>query len=69
MSYEQLWVVGFRTAEDPDRLRVAGPFPAIEPAQAFDRRLRAEWPDEDLEAEVLQVESTEPFEELVSGDG
>jgi hypothetical protein len=70
MSYEALWVVTFTPNWDQTRrVRAAGPFPAVEAAENFARKLRAEWPqDEDPEIEVVQLETTEPISELIDGD-
>ena len=70
MSYEALWVVTFTPNwEETRRVRAAGPFPAVEAAEGFARKLRAEWPaEEDPEIEVVQLEATEPISELVDGD-
>ncbi|MCW2644959.1 MAG: hypothetical protein QOG22_274 [Pseudonocardiales bacterium] len=70
MGYEALWVVTFTPNWDETRrVRAAGPFPAVESAQGFARKLRAEWPaGADPEIEVVQLETTEPISELVDGD-
>ncbi|PZS36959.1 MAG: hypothetical protein DLM58_00530 [Pseudonocardiales bacterium] len=70
MTYETLWVVTFT----PDwnqtrRVRAAGPFPAVEAAEEFARKLRADWPaGEEPEIEVVQLEATEPISELIDSD-
>jgi hypothetical protein len=78
VSYENLWVVAFfhpddRAAEGANGARVpriAGPFPAAEAAEAFDRRLREAWPDgEEPEVSIVQVEATEPIEDLLRHEG
>ena len=69
MSFEKLWVVTFFHPADLEAKvpRVVGPFPAAEAAQAFDRKLRAAWPhDEELDVTVVQVESTEPVDDLLA---
>jgi len=70
MSYEALWVVTFTPNWDETRrVRAAGPFPALEAAEAFARELRAKWPaEESPEIEVVQLETTEPISDLISGD-
>lgn len=70
MSYEALWVVTFTPSWDETRrVRATGPFPAVEAAQEFARRLRSEWPaDGKPEIEVVQLEATEPVSELIDGD-
>lgn len=70
MSYEALWVVTFTPDWNQTRkVRAAGPFPAVDAAQAFARKLRADWPTgEDPEIEVVQLEATEPISELIDGD-
>ena len=70
MSYEALWVVTFtRNWDQTRRVRAAGPFPAVEPAEDFARKLRADWPaEENPEIEVVQLEATEPISELIDGD-
>jgi hypothetical protein len=70
MSYEGLWVVTFTPNwDETHRVRAAGPFPAVEAAQSFARKLRDEWPaGVDPEIEVVQVEATEPIAELINGD-
>ena len=68
MSYENLWVVTFFHPADLEAKvpRVVGPFPAVEAAEEFDRRLRAEWPaDEEPDVTVVQVEASEPIEDLL----
>jgi hypothetical protein len=70
MSYEALWVVTFIDQTDSERIRAAGPFPALEPAQAFARDLREAWPaDAAVEIDVTQLESTDSIPEIISGDG
>lgn len=65
MSYAELFVVAFLTAADPQRVRVAGPFPAIEPAEEFARALRERWPGGGLTTvDVAQVENSDPISEL-----
>jgi len=70
VTYETLWVVTFT----PDwnqtrRVRAAGPFPAVEAAEEFARKLRADWPaGEEPEIEVVQLEATEPISELIDSD-
>ena len=70
MSYEALWVVTFTPDwNETHRVRAAGPFPAVESAQAFARKLRDSWPEgDDPEIEVVQLESTEPIADLIAGD-
>ncbi|HEY8828283.1 MAG TPA: hypothetical protein VIM17_11055 [Jatrophihabitantaceae bacterium] len=69
MSYEALWVVTFVDQSDSERIRAAGPFPALEPAQSFARELRETWPeDRPVEIDVTQLESTDPISDLVAGD-
>lgn len=69
MSYEAFWVVTFVDQSDSERIRAAGPFPALEPAQAFARVLREAWPlDRSVEIDVTQLESTHPITDLVTGD-
>lgn len=70
MSYEALWVVTFtRDWNETRRVRAAGPFPAVEAAEEFARKLRDEWPaDDDPEIEVVELEATEPISDLVVGD-
>ncbi|MDP9115883.1 MAG: hypothetical protein M3O28_01160 [Actinomycetota bacterium] len=70
MSYEALWVVTFTPNwDETHRVRAAGPFPAVEAAQAFARTLREQWPaDQNPEIEVVQMEATEPISELIGGD-
>lgn len=66
MSYEDLYVVTFRHPEDPDRVRVAGPFPAEDTAEDFARQLRDAWPaDEQVFVSLARVESTAPLDELL----
>lgn len=72
MSYENLWVVTFFHPADLEAKvpRVVGPFAAIEAAQEFDRKLRAMWPaGEELDVTVVQVEATEPVEDLLQHTG
>jgi hypothetical protein len=72
VSYENLWVVTFFHPADLEAKvpRVVGPFPAAEAAQDFDRELRAAWPaDEELDVTVVQVEATEPIEDLLQHTG
>jgi hypothetical protein len=67
MSYEDLWIVIFSpldSAGGSAAPRAVGPFPTLEPAEEFARRLRHEWPGE-VAIEVVQVESTEPISELL----
>ncbi|MEP6598216.1 MAG: hypothetical protein ABJB98_02070 [Actinomycetota bacterium] len=66
MSYQDLWVVTFIHPSVPERVRVAGPFPAEETAQEFARRLRAAWQDDEHGVvDLARVESTDPIEELL----
>jgi hypothetical protein len=72
VSYENLWVVTFFHPADLEAKvpRVVGPFPGVEAAQEFDRKLRAAWPhDEELDVTVVQVEATEPVEDLLEHHG
>ena len=72
MSYENLWVVTFFHPADLEAKvpRVVGLVAAIEAAQEFDRKLRAAWPaDEELDVTVVQVEATEPVEDLLQHTG
>ena len=70
MSYEALWVVTFTPDwNETHRVRAAGPFPAVESAQAFARKLLDSWPEGDEpEIEVVQLESTVPIADLIAGD-
>jgi hypothetical protein len=70
MSYEALWIVTFTPDwNETRRVRAAGPFPAVETAEAFARRLRGAWPElQDPEIEVVQLEATDPISELIDGD-
>lgn len=69
MSYEALWVVTFVDQSDSARIRAAGPFPALEPAQSFARELREVWPqDKPVAIDVTQLETTEPMSDLFEGD-
>lgn len=68
MSYENLFVVTFFHPSDLDAKvpRVVGPFPAIEAAEEFDRKLRATWPSgEEVDVAIVQVEATDPIEDLL----
>jgi len=68
VSYENLWVVAFFHPAELDAKvpRVVGPFPAVEAAEEFDRRLRESWPsDEEPVVALVQVEATDPFEDLL----
>jgi hypothetical protein len=68
VSYENLWVVTFFHPADLEAKvpRVVGPFPAAEAAEEFDRKLRSVWPDEEeLDVTVVQVEATDPIEDLL----
>ena len=72
VSYENLWVVTFFHPADLDAKtpRVVGPFPAVEAAEEFDRDLRASWPnDEEPDVTVVQVEATDPIEDLLRHSG
>jgi hypothetical protein len=72
VSYEDLWVVTFFHPADLEAKvpRVVGPFPGVAAAQEFDRKLRAAWPaDEELDVTVVQVEATEPVEDLLRHNG
>ena len=67
MTYEGLWVVTFVDPSDPQRIRAAGPFPTIEPAEEFARRLRDAWPaDEDPEIDVTQLESADSVADVIA---
>jgi hypothetical protein len=70
MSYEALWVVTFTPNWDQThRVRAAGPFPAVEAAEEFARKLRDSWPaDGNPEIEVVQIESADPISELIDGN-
>jgi hypothetical protein len=67
VSYQSLWVVTFSHPSDPDaEPHVVGPFPDIEPAQDFDRHLRASWPTGDEpNIAVVQVEAPDPISDLL----
>ena len=72
MSYENLWVVAFFHPAELDAKvpRIAGPFPALEVAEDFDRQLRASWPtDEEPVVAIVQVEATDPLEDLLHHAG
>jgi hypothetical protein len=69
VSYENIWVVAFFHPADLGAKvpRVVGPFPAAEAAEEFDRRLRESWPpDEEPVVSIVQVEATEPIEDLLT---
>jgi hypothetical protein len=72
VSYENLWVVAFFHPSDLGAKvpRIVGPFPAAEAAEAFDRQLRAAWPtDEQPVVSIVQVEATDPVEDLLHHAG
>jgi hypothetical protein len=69
VSFETLWVVTFFHPADLDAKvpRVVGPFPAEEAAADFDRQLREAWPsDEEPDVTIVQVETTDPIEDLLA---
>jgi hypothetical protein len=72
VSYENLWVVAFFHPAELDAKvpRVVGPFPAAEAAEDFDRQLRESWPtDEEPIVAIVQVEATDPIEDLLVHPG
>jgi hypothetical protein len=72
VSYENLWVVAFFHPAELDAKvpRIVGPFPAAEAAEDFDRQLRESWPtDEEPIVAIVQVEATDPIEDLLVHPG